>query len=153
MKLFSFKGRAGRLEYFLHNTIDDVIMIVLIAVIIAAMAVFEGNTAAGIIGIVGLVLIFAVLILGVFSDAAVTVRRLHDLGKPGSEFWYLLIPIYNIILGFILLFKKGFEMENEYGPNPLVKIPNETTTPIDEGRPDNQKVRKIDDQQRSFPKD
>lgn len=42
---------------------------------------------------------------------AVGVRRMHDVGKSG---WYLLIPIYNLILAFT----EGDAGDNEYGPNP-----------------------------------
>lgn len=42
---------------------------------------------------------------------AVAVRRMHDIGKSG---WYILIPIYNIIL----LATAGEEGENQYGPDP-----------------------------------
>jgi uncharacterized membrane protein YhaH (DUF805 family) len=42
---------------------------------------------------------------------AVGVRRMHDVGKSG---WFLLIPIYNIIL----CFTDGDAFTNEYGPDP-----------------------------------
>ena len=42
---------------------------------------------------------------------AVAVRRMHDVGKSG---WYVLIPIYNIVL----LASVGEEGENQYGPDP-----------------------------------
>lgn len=44
-------------------------------------------------------------------NIAAGVRRVHDVGKSG---WYILIPIYNIIL----LATEGEEQDNEYGPNP-----------------------------------
>tara|TARA_B110000459_G_scaffold179685_1_gene205868 strand:- start:986 stop:1153 length:168 start_codon:yes stop_codon:yes gene_type:complete len=42
---------------------------------------------------------------------AVAVRRMHDVGKSG---WFILIPIYNIILAFT----DGDSGDNKYGPNP-----------------------------------
>lgn len=39
------------------------------------------------------------------------VRRVHDVGKSG---WFILIPIYNIIL----LATEGQMGQNEYGPDP-----------------------------------
>jgi uncharacterized membrane protein YhaH (DUF805 family) len=42
---------------------------------------------------------------------AAGVRRLHDVGKSG---WYLLIPIYNLILALT----PGQMGANEYGPDP-----------------------------------
>lgn len=48
------------------------------------------------------------------------VRRLHDLDRPGTHYWLLLVPFYNIYLGLLLLFKKGTEGPNRYGEDPLV---------------------------------
>lgn len=42
---------------------------------------------------------------------AAGVRRMHDVGKSG---WFLLIPIYNIVL----LATEGQKEDNEYGPVP-----------------------------------
>ncbi|MDR0583758.1 MAG: DUF805 domain-containing protein [Treponema sp.] len=41
----------------------------------------------------------------------VTIRRMHDTGRSG---WFALIPVY----GFILLFFRGNQGINKYGPNP-----------------------------------
>lgn len=50
---------------------------------------------------------FAVLIPGI----AVAVRRMHDVGKSG---WFILIPIYNLILAFT----EGEKGNNEYAMDP-----------------------------------
>ena len=50
---------------------------------------------------------FALLI----PSLAVAVRRMHDVGKSG---WFLLVPIYNLILALT----EGTKGENEYGPDP-----------------------------------
>ena len=144
MRLFSFKGRAGRGEYLLHNMLDDLIMVVLVVIIMTVMEVFGDGIISAIVTVVGIVCIIAVLILGIVSDTAVTVRRLHDLGRSGSDFWVLLIPIYNIFLGLTLLFKKGIEFENEYGPDPLVKVP-------DSGKSKEREAMQVKEQVRTFP--
>jgi len=51
--------------------------------------------------------VLAVLIPGI----AVGVRRMHDVDKSG---WFLLIPIYNLILACT----EGTKGENEYGADP-----------------------------------
>lgn len=48
------------------------------------------------------------------DEVCVTVRRFHDLGRTGSDYWLLLIPFYNIYLGLVLLMKKGDESPNLY---------------------------------------
>jgi uncharacterized membrane protein YhaH (DUF805 family) len=50
----------------------------------------------------------AVLVPGI----AVGVRRMHDVDKSG---WYLLIPIYNLILACT----PGTDGTNQYGADPL----------------------------------
>jgi uncharacterized membrane protein YhaH (DUF805 family) len=42
---------------------------------------------------------------------AVAVRRMHDVGKSG---WFVLIPIYNLVLAVT----EGNKRTNEYGPDP-----------------------------------
>ncbi len=107
-KMFSFKGRAGRLEYFLHNLFDDLALIIVAVLMAIIIPQFEGMTEV-------LALLFIVVfIAGIWSGIAVTSRRLHDLGRPGSHLFFLLIPIFNIFLGFLLLFKKGVEGPNMY---------------------------------------
>ena len=47
----------------------------------------------------------------ILPNIAVGVRRIHDVGKSG---WWLLCPIYNIVL----CATPGQPEENEYGPVP-----------------------------------
>jgi uncharacterized membrane protein YhaH (DUF805 family) len=50
------------------------------------------------------------------------VKRLHDINRHGG--WLLLmffIPGFNLILGIVLLFKKGNVGTNQYGDDPLSK--------------------------------
>jgi len=46
------------------------------------------------------------------------VKRLHDLGWPGWQYAYFIIPVYNLYFLFVLLTQAGQEGENQYGPNP-----------------------------------
>ncbi|MFT4780037.1 MAG: uncharacterized membrane protein YhaH (DUF805 family), partial [Flavobacteriales bacterium] len=54
---------------------------------------------------------FAVLI----PSIAVGVRRMHDVGKSG---WFLLIPIYSLILACT----DGINGDNEYGADPKANV-------------------------------
>lgn len=51
------------------------------------------------------------LLVIIIPSIAVGVRRMHDVGKSG---WFILIPIYNLILAFTES-QKG---TNKYGPDP-----------------------------------
>ncbi len=58
-------------------------------------------------GAVGTLLAVASMGLYVYVTAMATVKRLHDIGRPGSHYFLLLIPFYNLYLQCCLLFKKG----------------------------------------------
>ncbi|WJS95604.1 DUF805 domain-containing protein [Flavobacterium johnsoniae] len=94
----NFKGRARRKEYWMFFLVNVIISVVL-------------NNVLGLISpslaIIGSIYSLAVLV----PSIAVGVRRLHDIGK---EWWFLLIPIYNIVL----LATEGEKGSNQYGADP-----------------------------------
>ena len=59
-------------------------------------------------------LIIAAFLVVAASEVSATVRRLHDLDRPGSDYFLLLIPIYGTVLGFQLLLKKGTDGPNRF---------------------------------------
>ena len=92
----NFNGRARSAEYWyfvLFNMIASIIV-----GIIGGLMDFE---------LLGNLYSLAVLL----PSLAVGVRRMHDVGKSG---WFILIPIYNLILAVT----EGDAGENEYGPDP-----------------------------------
>ncbi|QXP58799.1 DUF805 domain-containing protein [Olleya sp. HaHaR_3_96] len=91
-----FNGRARREEYWMFYLIN----------VIVSVAV---GFVAGMIQtpIIGTIYSLAVLVPGI----AVGVRRMHDVGKSG---WYLLIPIYNLILACT----DSVPGPNKWGDNP-----------------------------------
>jgi len=97
-----FNGRARRKEYW---------MFVLFYMIILIIASILDNTLGLVVaGSTGAIYLISVLIMLV-PAIAVAARRMHDVGKSG---WYMLIPIYNLIL-YCTDSETG---SNEYGPNP-----------------------------------
>lgn len=90
---FSFNGRIRRLEYGL-----TLIIMYIGILVIAGMA-----EAADILGLLLLPMYWVV-----FAQGA---KRCHDVGNSG---WYQLIPFY----GLFMIFAKGDDGINEYGPNP-----------------------------------
>jgi len=106
-----FEGRARRTEYWMY-TLVNVFVIIILAILdsMVGMSFAEGMP----YGYLTLLYSLAVFIPGL----AVTVRRLHDLGKNG--WWYLiaLVPFIGGIWLLILLATDGQPQENEYGANP-----------------------------------
>jgi uncharacterized membrane protein YhaH (DUF805 family) len=92
----TFNGRARRSEYwyfFLFNLIISVVL----------------GFVGGLIGFDLLSSVYSIAVL--IPSIAVGVRRMHDVGKSG---WFLLIPIYNLILALT----EGNQGPNEYGSDP-----------------------------------
>lgn len=94
-----FSGRARRKEYWMFVLINILITYGIIFISIG----FEIPE----LSILNSIYSFAVLV----PSIAVGVRRMHDVGKSG---WYLLIPIYSLILACT----DSEAGSNKWGPNP-----------------------------------
>ena len=103
-KYFVFKGRASRSEYWTFILIN--ILIAFILGFIEGLLGVAPETDESIFAN-----IFQLLII--IPTIAVGVRRMHDLNKSG---WYILIPIYNLILALT----QGDKSKNKYGSKPAV---------------------------------
>ena len=111
LEIFSFQGRANRSWYFWHILLDDFIIFALtITVVVLGVLVGAPLVALPFIG---------VILGGVAAAIAVTVKRLHDLDRPGWHWFLLAVPLYNIYLGLLLLFAPGTPGPNRFGPDPL----------------------------------
>ena len=92
----NFKGRASREEYWMFILFNFIFLI--------ALSFIEGLLFGLYSSILSNIYYLAVLV----PSIAVGVRRMHDTGKSG---WFLLIPIYNLILAVT----SGESGENQYG--------------------------------------
>lgn len=97
-----FEGRARRSEYWYFALISMLIS-------------FVFGFICGFLGFPKLAYIYSLAVL--VPSIAVGIRRMHDVGKSG---WYILIPIYNLILACT----DGDKNTNEYGPNPKDEVEN-----------------------------
>lgn len=100
-----FSGRSRRAEYWYFTLFN--IIIVIILTIISAVVGDNYN-------ILGILYGLAVLIPGI----AVSVRRLHDVGKSGWMLLIALIPLVGPIWLLILMLSDSNPGNNKYGPNP-----------------------------------
>ena len=110
LELFSTQGRVNRAWYFWHVVLDDLVIAGMVFVLLLASEWLTGLFMVPVIG-VGLA--------GAWAAMAITIKRLHDLDRPGWHFLLMAIPIYNIFLGLVLFFAPGTEGDNRYGPDPL----------------------------------
>ncbi len=97
---FRYDNRLNRWPYFCRS--------IIVSIVICILSKLIGNAHPVIMAYISLVMTLPLLI-----------RRWHDLGKSG---WWVLVayvPIANFFAGLYLLFAKGDEGPNEYGPDPL----------------------------------
>lgn len=106
MKLWSWKGRLGRLRFLAYSTVSQLVVAALAFIVglVAGMADMPGwLNAAWLLFLPYLVFI-----------AFVTIRRSHDMGWSG---WMSLLAIIPLV-GLIWVFKAGNPGANAYGAPP-----------------------------------
>ena len=105
-----FSGRARRKEYW---------MFTLFHVIFTYVLMFLFAFVGGALDTPLMLLLMYLYPLAVFIPAlAVTVRRLHDIGKSGVYILVGLIPIAGPIWLLVLLCMEGEYKTNQWGKNP-----------------------------------
>ena len=98
-----FTGRARRKEYWILFLFQVLISFVI--------GLIEGITNTNVLGML-------FLLLTLLPSIALSVRRLHDIGKSG---WWMLIGLIPLIGSIVLLVFACLDSqpgENTYGPNP-----------------------------------
>lgn len=106
-KYFSWHGRLNRKPYIVRN----IILWVATIMIEIFIDVAEHGRYDGIYLLVGLGSIVAAIAI-IVANIVIAVKRSHDINHSG---WWLFIPFYT----FYLLFPRGTEGVNNYGPDPL----------------------------------
>jgi uncharacterized membrane protein YhaH (DUF805 family) len=110
--LLSMKGRVSRRQYAFASLMISLVSYVFVAAIGWISATSDtGFRDATLLGLI--VMVASVVVQGVFS-----VRRLHDLGRPGRDVWLILVPFYNIYFMLVLCFSRGAHAESKNGPAP-----------------------------------
>ena len=105
-----FSGRARRKEFWMFLLFNTIFLIV---------AAIIDNIAGTTIEDLPYGLFYCLYVLAFFIPGlAVSVRRLHDVGKSGWYYFIILIPIAGVIWYLVLVCTDGDPGENEYGLNP-----------------------------------
>ncbi|WP_147426612.1 DUF805 domain-containing protein [Trinickia fusca] len=100
---FLTRGRIGRSEWLTR--------LVIAALTCAAFGSLAGTT----FGERGEDL-FAVLFI--WCAVALAIRRLHDVGRPGTALFIVVVPILGPVWILIQLFKRGLAHPNRFGTDP-----------------------------------
>ncbi|TRX29934.1 DUF805 domain-containing protein [Flavobacterium franklandianum] len=106
----NFKGRARRSEYWYFTLANFIVCIIAMIIDKVAGLNFEPLPYGW--------LYLANSLLVIVPGLAVTVRRLHDLGKSGWFFLIILIPLIGSIWLLVLFCTEGDQGTNSYGPDP-----------------------------------
>ena len=112
-KYADFNGRARRSEYWkfmLFTTIIEALSGVIFSTIIP-LTVEIGDAEISLAYI-------AVYLIFILPKLAVSVRRLHDIGKSGWFYLISLIPVVGPIIFFIWCVKDSEARTNKYGKDP-----------------------------------
>lgn len=113
----NFNGRARRSEFWyftLFNIIVDIIFLILIGIVASG----AGNGAYGtaIVALYGGYMLYNLAMA--IPTIAVSVRRLHDIGKSGWFYLIGFVPLIGQIILIIWFATEGNKGANEYGHNP-----------------------------------
>jgi len=112
--LFSLRGRVDRITYNVHLALG---LSALLGVVIICLADLIGVSHQ--LAPVAMLVATIAVVLAVWSQVAIVVKRLHDLGRPGEHCFLLCLPLYNLYLGIVLSCKPGTIGVNEFGPDPI----------------------------------
>ncbi len=109
-KYTDFSGRARRMEYWMFTLINTIIYFVLM-LIDSTLGFTAGSSMFGI-----LTMLYALGVL--IPGLAVTVRRLHDIGRSGWWIFISLVPVVGGIVLLVFMFMDSEPGSNAYGPSP-----------------------------------
>ena len=110
-KYATFSGRARRSEYWYFTLFNTLISS---ALSVLGRNIFGDGSSTNIFTILA-----SLYSLAVFLPAlAVTWRRLHDVGKSGANYFWVLLPVIGWIMLIVWLCRDSQPGENQYGPNP-----------------------------------
>ena len=98
-----FSGRSQRKEYWMFALFN-----IIIAIGLAIVDVVAGT------GVLSAIYALAVFLPGL----AVSIRRLHDIGKSGWWIWIGVIPLIGALILLWFVVTDSDSGENTYGPNP-----------------------------------
>ena len=67
------------------------------------------------------------LIMNMIPGLAISIRRLHDIGRSGWWLFIVLVPLIGVILYLITIFKDSYPGTNRYGPSSKYPFDNAET--------------------------
>jgi uncharacterized membrane protein YhaH (DUF805 family) len=112
---FSFDGRIGRFEFFLLSVTIPFAVGLLGAIAFVIIRFFLGDGGVFLGDLYTEIYLLCLLIV-IWPSLALTVKRCHDRNRNGIFVLVGLIPIINIWYLIEMVFLKGVETGNRFGP-------------------------------------
>ena len=106
--IFNFKGRVGRVTYWLVVFLGIFVMVFFFFVLEETMRIMDVQVENSVLSTMESIMFMVLWVLNFYVVLAVGAKRCHDLGHSG---WFQMIPFY----GFVMLFGAGDRDGNEYG--------------------------------------
>ena len=106
-----YDNRLNRKRYILRSLALLAVIFVISGLIVLLSTVLKIRSLS--------ILSMIVSIASAIPSFMLVIRRLHDLNRPAWWCIGCLIPLVNGVLGIYLLFFKGTDGPNQYGPDPL----------------------------------
>lgn len=113
-KYATFEGRARRKEFWFF-TLVNMLMQIGLTVVDAALGTL---TLTG-IGVLGVLYNLTILI----PSAAVSWRRMHDIGRSGWWSLITLLPLFGILIWLFWATRDSVTYDNKWGVNPKLNAP------------------------------
>lgn len=109
-----FDGRARRKEYwYFHLFLYSILSVLLIIDFSLGLVVVDDGTRFGILSLI-------VFLATLLPSIAVSVRRLHDMGRSGWEYLIVFVPLVGPIILIVSFARRGNVGENRFGADPIV---------------------------------
>lgn len=116
-KYATFTGRATRTEYWIFYLATVILtnLPAFIGIILVVAGKENGNNTVAGIGFLFILLANLILFALMIPHLAVSVRRLHDIGKSGNYLFMGLIPIIGPFILMLTLCEDSQRGSNQYG--------------------------------------
>ena len=114
----NFTGRARRSEYWYFVLCNFIITMVLYIPMIISIGINKDSDSPGFLFYLAYALLMIYNLAVFIPSLAVTVRRLHDVGKSGWFYLIGLIPLVGPIILLVWFATDGQPGTNQWGVNP-----------------------------------
>ena len=117
-KIFSFKGRIGRLRYMAYGVGTYLILMAVFMPILGGTMLMGGTLASP--GEAGMSIV-VMAAMGVFYIALIVLsvsfgkRRLNDLNRSGWWMLLFIVPLVNFLMAIYIVFFPGSSETNDFG--------------------------------------